>query len=110
MVNLIVDFFITITLHEFIHYLFAKKFKRNPELKFENFICPYIEYDNSYKYIENCIISMSPLVIHIVLFFLGKEFLKVINLGFLFMILPITSDGFTFWRNLIKYISNRYSS
>lgn len=106
MINLLVSFLITITLHEFSHYILAKRFKRNPSLKFEKLILPYIECDNSNKYIENCIINIAPISIHIILFLISKNFLRLFNLFFI-LIFPISSDGFSFWSNLIKHISNK---
>lgn len=109
MLNLIVSFSITLALHEYAHYLVAKIYKRNPELRFEKLVCPYIKYDNSCKYIENCIISMAPLVVHIILFCIGNDFFKIINMALLCMVLPITSDGFTFWSNLVKYMVKQFN-
>lgn len=105
MLNLLISFLITLTLHEYLHYLFAKKFNRKPVLKFDKLVFPCIEYNNSNKYLENCIISMSPLVLHLILALVSVGFLRLINLCFLIMILPITSDGMIFWINMIKYIS-----
>lgn len=108
MINILIDFLLTLALHEYIHYFFAKKFKRNPELKFEKIMCPCIEYDKSSNNVENCLISMSPLGVHILLILIGNDFLQIINIGFLFMIIPISSDGYIFWSSLIKYITNKY--
>lgn len=106
LINLLLSFLITITLHEFSHYILAKIFNRNPSLRFEKIIFPYIECNNSNKYFENCIINIAPVLTHLILFFISKDFLRLFNLCFI-LVFPISSDGFLFYINLIKYISNK---
>ncbi len=107
MISLIINFLVVISIHELTHYYFAKRFKRKPQIKLKFFIFPYTEYDYSNKYMENCIISISPILVHIILILMGNSILRLVNFIFIIMVLPITSDGLIFWSNLIKYLKKR---
>lgn len=107
MINLIINFIVVISIHELTHYYFAKIFKRKPQIKLKFFIFPYTEYEYSNKYLENCIISISPVLIHTIFILFGNSTLRLINLIFMLIILPVTSDGLIFWSNFIKYLKKR---
>lgn len=106
-IKIIISYIISLTIHKLIHYIFAKIFNRNPKLKFI-LIFPYIEYLNKNtkkSILQNSIISISPLIFHVIVVIFDRGILKYINTIFLLMILPITSDGKLFWKNILIYFS-----
>ena len=104
MISCILAIIISISIHELIHYIVANKFKRNPSLRFSLYTMPYILYDDSEHDFQNCIISISPIVFHILALLYFSEAFKFINFFFCFMILPISDDGLVFWESVCKII------
>ncbi len=103
----LIDFYITLTLHESVHFIFALFFARTPQLKFFLFFFPYIEYRENNAYLQNCIISFAPILIHLILSISSRASLSFINRIFMLSFLPVTSDGQSFWQNLLKYFNEK---
>lgn len=106
----LISIVIVVAFHEFLHWIMAKYFNRNPKIYFGSFFTPIIRYKNNNNDLQNIIIaSIAPAISIILGLFISSEnqylvVAKVILLSNIINLLPITSDGKVILISIIKLI------
>ncbi len=102
---------IAVTIHEYIHYVFAKLFKMNPKLNF-NWGTPSITYSNGNNDFHNLIIASSAPLVMIVLGLVipnSVMFLcfKLMCFSNIFNVTPFTTNGEVILLSLINILRRK---
>ena len=99
LISYILLIFIVVAIHEMIHLLFARVFRRRPTVKLDRFLTPIVRYENNQNDWQNLIIAASaPAILFSFGIWIegdggGWVLVKILCLSNVFNFFPVTTDG-----------------